>query len=123
MHPDEFTNEEAWMAAGTMRRDQPATFDPATAPPSGEPGSARFLIDWVDQHRESDHPADPAYPSGSAIDVAIDAMKACRLELPYPAARCGIWVVTCRECGFSVALATAGRADDPKSVRMPCRLH
>jgi hypothetical protein len=120
MHPDEFANEEAWMAIGTMRRDQPAAFEPSTAPP---PGESRFFVDWVDMHRTSDQPADAAYPRGCAIDVALDAMKACRLELPYPAERCGLWVVTCRACGFSIALATAGRADDPKSVRVPCKLH
>ena len=83
---------------------------------------SRFLIDWVDLHRESTEPADPAYPDGSAIDVALDAPHACRLQLPCPAARCGQWLITCRDCRFYIALATAGRADDPKSVRLPCRL-
>jgi hypothetical protein len=85
-------------------------------------GTARFAIDWVDQHREASYPADPTYLNGSAIDVALDAPRACRVELPCPAARCGLWVVTCRACGYAIALATAGRADDPRSVRVPCRV-
>jgi hypothetical protein len=121
MDHDEFSNEESWMAAGVMRRDQPAPFErPAEDAPAVE---SRFLVDWVDQHRTSERPPDPTYPSGCAIDVALDAMKACRLELPWPAERCGIYVVTCRACGFSIALKTTGRADDPRTLRVPCKLH
>jgi hypothetical protein len=120
----EFTNERAWIDADTMRRGQPAAF--ASALPSLDPdaptAAPRFLVDWIDQHRESPYPSDPAYPNGSAIDVALDAPRACRVELPCPAARRGTWVVICRECGFAIALATAGRADDPRSVRVPCRV-
>jgi hypothetical protein len=118
----EFGNERCRIAIGTMRRSQPvpraASLDPDA--PIAEP---RFLADWVDQHRVSTYPADPSFPIGTAIDVALDAMKACRLELPCPAARCGLWVITCRVCHYSIALATAGRADDPRSVRVPCKLH
>jgi hypothetical protein len=121
---DDFDNERVWMATGWMRRGEPAAFQPPAttgdAAPITEP---RFLLDWVDLHRQATQPADPTYPTGTAIDVALDAMRACRLELPCPAERCGLWVITCRACGFSIALATAGRADDPKSVRVPCKLH
>ena len=82
---------------------------------------SRFLIDWVDQHRNATAPPDPAYPSGAAIDVALDAARACRLELRYPAERCGVWVITCRLCGYAIALETTGQADDPCSVRLPCK--
>lgn len=100
--------------AARQRQQQPSVIsDQATEP--------RFLVDWVDQHRETDRPADPNYPDGCAIDVAMDAPHACRLELPCPAARCGLWVVTCRACGFAITLATTGRSDDPRSLRVPCR--
>lgn len=119
--PD-FDNEQTWLEAGLMRRGQPAPF--ATPPAEAAAATpARFRLDWLDRHREPVGPPDPTYPHGVAIDVALDAMKACRVELPCPAARCGLWVVVCQECGFAIALATAGRADDPCSVRVPCRLH
>lgn len=118
--PDpEFTNEAAWLEAGTARRGQPLGFAASTS--EAAPGSARFSVDWMDAHREATYPADPAYLNGAAIDVALDAPKACRVQLSYPALRCGLWVITCRQCAFSIAVATAGRADDPCSVRVPCR--
>jgi hypothetical protein len=121
--PDtEFTNEGAWIEAGTMRRTQPRVF---AAPPADAnlATESRFFVDWVDQHRESRYPADPSFGHGSAIDVALDALHACRVELPYPAERCGLYVVTCRACGYAISVSTAGRADDPRSVRIPCKPH
>lgn len=118
--PDpETENEQAWMVAGSMQRGRPAAFSAAVSDPDAV--ESRFLVDWVDLHRYASHPADPSYPNGSAIDVALDAPRACRLALPSPTARCGLWVITCRVCGYSIALNTAGRADDPSSVRLPCR--
>jgi hypothetical protein len=120
----DFDNERIWIESGWARREQPTVFQPP-APTTGDasPKESRFSVDWVDKHHESACPADPAYPCGCTIDVALDALKACRVQLPCPAARCGMWIVRCRACGFSISLATAGRADDPKSVRVPCRLH
>lgn len=120
MTDDDFDNEQEWIARGFMRRGQPARFDTIAAPTRA---SSRFLVDWIDLHREATHPPDPTYPHGCEIDVALDAAHACRLELPCPAAGCGRYVVKCRACGFAITLATAGRADDPRSVRMPCKPH
>jgi hypothetical protein len=120
-HDGGFENERAWMETGWMRRGQPAPF--SVQAPNSAPTEPRFTVDWIDQQRETTQRADPAYPAGCAIDVALDAPQACRVELPYPAARCGLWVVLCRVCGFPIALAAAGRADDPRSVRLPCRQH
>lgn len=118
--PDpECSNEDAWVRAGTMRRGQPIAFATSGAIPT--PGASRFSIDWVDGHRAATYPADPGYPCGIAIDVALDAVRACRAELPWPAARCGLFVVRCTLCGFAIALATAGRPDDPRTVRVACR--
>jgi hypothetical protein len=118
---DERPNEAEWIRTGFARRDQPAGPDAAGLPP--DPPSSGILVDWVDQHRPPKHPPDPAWPNGAAIDVALNALRACRLELPYPAARCGLWVITCKQCGYAMSLATTGQADDPRSVRVPCRLH
>lgn len=117
----EFENERAWVEAGSMKRGQPVAFTAPSLDPDAPVVESRFLVDWVDGHREATFAADAAYPDGTAIDVALDATRACRLELPYPAARCGLWVITCRRCAYSIALATAGRRDDPRSVRVPCR--
>jgi hypothetical protein len=115
----EFQNEVCLAEAGMMRRGQPLAFSvPVPDTPAVE---SRFLVDWSDAHRETRYPADPSYPNGSAVDVALDATRACRVELPYPASRCGLWVVTCRVCGYAIALSTSGRRDDPRSVRVPCR--
>lgn len=85
------------------------------------PLESRFFVDWVDGHRVDIEASDPAYPDGTPIDVTLGAAKACRVQLVCPAARCGQWVITCRLCGYAIALKTTGRSDDPASVRMPCR--
>lgn len=122
MHDDDiFACEQSWFDAGTARKDQPIAFSTTSAAPT--PEASRFFVDWVDQQYETTQPPDPTYPNGTAIDVAMDAPRACRIELPCPAPRCGLFVITCRACGYSIALATAGRADDPRTVRMPCRRH
>ena len=120
-HDHGLENESQWIATGWMRRDQPpaALFD---ALPPVPPAESRFRVNWVDAGHDSTQPPDPTYPNGCAIDVALDAVHACRLTLPCPAARCGIWVISCRACGFAIALATAGRSDDPRSARLPCKL-
>jgi hypothetical protein len=122
--PDpEFTNEAAWIEAGTARRGEPVAFAPTGSALAGSsPATPRFAIDWVNALRDAHFPADPLYPNGHAMDVALDAPRACRAELPYPAARVGIYIVHCRVCDYRIALATAGRCDDPCSVRVPCRL-
>lgn len=45
------------------------------------------------------------------------------IDLPYPAERCGVYLVTCDKCGYSAAITTAGRVDDPRSVTIPCRMN
>ena len=36
--------------------------------------------------------------------------------------RCGVYLVECKICGSSVALTTAGRIDDPRSVTIACKI-
>lgn len=52
----------------------------------------------------------------------IDVPESCRVALPYPAKRCGAYVVTCRICGTRTGVTTAGRADDPRSLTVSCKL-
>jgi len=46
---------------------------------------------------------------------------ACKTSLPYPAKRVGYYVVTCAKCHMKTIITTAGRPDDPKSVRLACK--
>jgi hypothetical protein len=83
--------------------------------------SRQFKIKWHDSGREPQCEPDPDYPSGKDVDGSF-GLPSCETPLPYPARRCGHYVVRCRLCGYSVAITTAGRPDDPRSLRMPCDL-
>lgn len=78
-------------------------------------------IEWIDSGREPQQSPDPAYPTGKDIDISDGAAKTCFTELPYPAKRCGVYRVQCEECGFVFGITTAGRLDDPRSVKVPCK--
>ena len=82
--------------------------------------SEQFDIRWIDRGREPRNPPNPDYPDGIHVDVSRDSAPSCRADLPYPARRCGVYKVVCRRCGMSVAVTTAGRADDPRSLTMAC---
>jgi hypothetical protein len=62
----------------------------------------------------------PDYPDGCSID-ATEGQTGCSVDLPYPAPECGAWIVRCAACGMSAAITAAGRPDDPRSVRIPCK--
>ncbi len=82
----------------------------------------QFKIDWVDHHREPQCKPNPDYPDGIDIDVTQGEETTCTVALPYPARRCGLYIVACTLCGYRMALTTAGRPDDPRSVKLPCIL-
>jgi len=79
----------------------------------------QFEVQWVDNHREPQCAPNPDFPDGVDLDFS-EGSPACTVQLPYPAKRCGLYVVKCNLCGFSVACTTAGRPDDPKSITIPC---
>jgi hypothetical protein len=79
-----------------------------------------FEVEWVDGGREPQCAPDPAYPAGKDLD-ASEGAPSCFVELPYPAKRCGLYIVKCSRCEMSIGVTTAGRPDDPRSLRMPCR--
>ncbi len=66
-------------------------------------------------------PPNPAYPDGIDVQEAAPGVPACRADLPYPAPERLVWQVTCRRCGYCLAVTAAGRPDDPRSVTIPCR--
>ena len=87
------------------------------------PRTGDFDVEWLDRGRAAEHPPNPEFPTG--VDITVEtfnrpARPACRTALPYPAKRCGLYVVTCRSCGVKTALTTAGRPDDPRSITIPC---
>lgn len=67
---------------------------------------------------------DPNYPNGKAIELdakLLGQIPYCRVEIPYPAPECGLWLVVCQTCKVSIGITAAGRPDDPISVTLPCR--
>lgn len=86
-----------------------------------KPSMDKFSIVWHDANKEPQCAPNPAYPSGIDVDASLGAQNTCVAELDYPAPRIGAHVVRCNVCGYSIAVSTAGRPDDPRSVRLPCQ--
>lgn len=82
-----------------------------------------FKVRWNDFGREPQCRPDPKFPTGVDLDSSEGAAKACSCDLPYPAKRCGAYIVTCDDCGMTIAVTTAGRPDDPRSVKVACHEH
>lgn len=85
------------------------------------PDTAGLTVEWIDAGRDPQCEPNPAYPNGKDLDVSNGAAKTCSTQLPYPARRCGHYVVNCTACRMTVAVTTAGRTDDPRSIRLACR--
>ena len=77
-------------------------------------------ITWHDSGLEPQCPSDPRWPNGIDLDLSSGEMPCCIVPLEYPAARCGAYMIECEQCGKVVYVSTAGRADDPKSVKVAC---
>jgi hypothetical protein len=79
-------------------------------------------VTWYDAGREPQEKPDPQFPKGIALDVSGGAAQTCLVNLPYPAQRCGYYLVECERCGFRAMATTAGRPDDPRSIKLPCKI-
>lgn len=79
------------------------------------------VVSFMSHGRKARCAPDPLYPAGMDIDLAGGAQKACVVDLPYPAECCGVWLVWCETCGYSAGVTAAGRVDDPRTVKLPCR--
>jgi hypothetical protein len=79
-------------------------------------------ITWIDHGREPKCAPNPAYPNGMDIAPPWGDVPTCKVDLPYPAKRCGIYVIKCEICGIQIGATTAGRADDPRSILIPCKI-
>lgn len=83
-------------------------------------GMSDFAIEWIDSGREPQCAPCPAYPKGKDCDCSLGAAATCTAFLPYPAPRCGYYLVECKTCGLRIAITTAGRPDDPRTVTLAC---
>ena len=77
-------------------------------------------IEFLSHHRKAQVAPNPDYPDGIDVDLTNGAKRACLANLPYPAECCGILFVRCRKCGTNAAITTAGRRDDPRTVKLAC---
>jgi hypothetical protein len=84
---------------------------------------ADIEVEFLSHNRKAKVAPNPAYPDGMEIDLSKGATVACFADLPYPAECCGILFVRCRKCGANAAITAAGRADDPRRVKLACRSH
>jgi hypothetical protein len=80
-----------------------------------------FQITWTDLGREPRCKPDPRYPLGIDVDYSSGRRQTCTAQLPYPARRCGFYEIACKRCGLNVLVTTAGRIDDPRSVKLACK--
>jgi hypothetical protein len=87
-------------------------------------GCGIWKIEWVDGRRDPQNAPNPAYPNGIDIRLTTDATvgPTCINPLPYPAKRCGYFVVFCESCDQRVIVTTAGRPDDPRSLQLAGRV-
>lgn len=76
-------------------------------------------IQFISNGRTATEQPNPAYPDGIDLNLA-GGRKACLVELPYPAPECGVYIITCKRCPMRIGVTTAGRIDDPKTVKMAC---
>jgi len=78
-------------------------------------------IEFLDSGRSPTCEPDPKYPNGMDVHEDRSAKgKTCKFDLPYPAPRCGAFVVECGACKKRVAITAAGRQDDPRSLTVVC---
>jgi hypothetical protein len=80
------------------------------------------VVDWIDRGFEPKEPPNPDYPNGMDVDLTAGIMRPnCTVKLPYPAKRIGYYLITCTKCRSKTIVTTAGRRDDPRSVRLACK--
>jgi len=80
-----------------------------------------ITVKFNDSGREPQEKPDPRFPNGVDLDASKGADRACCFNLPYPAPRVGTYSVVCDDCKFTALITVAGRADDPRSVKLPCK--
>jgi len=79
-------------------------------------------VKWRDAGQSPTCAPNPAYPNGVDLDASGGSARTCTVTLPYPAKRIGSYVIDCPVCGLRAGCTTAGRPDDPRSIKIACRL-
>jgi hypothetical protein len=75
---------------------------------------------WYGTRRQAESPPDPHYPLGMLVD-GTGGRPSCSVSLTSPAPCIGEWFIRCDQCGMTALVTAAGRADDPHTVRLPCK--
>lgn len=83
----------------------------------------KVRVNWVDKNRQPTGTPDPRYPNGRFLDMSLGARKTCTVDLEHPTKGCGYYTLECLRCHFRAVITTAGRADDPNSVKLACKVH
>ena len=78
-------------------------------------------IRWIDRGLEPKIAPNPNFPDGVDLDISLGAARTCYGVLPYPAKRIGYYLIECEHCGLRTVITTAGRPDDPRSIKLKCR--
>ena len=81
-----------------------------------------WKVEFLDSGREPKCPPDPNYLQGMHVDMSGGASRACQGLIPYPAPRCGQYLISCHTCKTLVMVTVAGRPDDVRSVKLACKL-
>jgi hypothetical protein len=79
----------------------------------------RFIRCGTRERRKAKCPPNLRYPNGTHIDLGT--RPACLVSLPYPAPRCGWFLLDCPVCHENLLVTVSGQRDDPCSVMLPCR--
>lgn len=83
---------------------------------------AELQVSWIDSGLEPKCKPNPEFPDGVDADMSLGAERTCSTPLPYPAKRIGSYLIECPVCGGRYGVTTAGRPDDPRSAKVPCKI-
>lgn len=84
----------------------------------------QFDIQWVDRGRPPQSEPNPSYPDGIDLDASGGAKRTCLVQIPYPSGHInvGTWNIRCSKCKLTLMVTAASRPDDPRSVKVACKL-
>lgn len=78
-------------------------------------------VKFIDEGRKSTSPSNPKYPNGVDVSAAMPDQKSCCFNVQYPAPGVGKYSIVCTDCKMTALVSVAGRADDPRTVTLPCK--
>lgn len=81
----------------------------------------KHTVEFIDLEREPRHQFLREHMHGLDLDLSRGVEDVCVVPVPWPAERCGYWMIRCAFCGLSTMITAAGRVDDPRSVKLACK--